>query len=58
MRFIDAFVEKLDLRALGFGKAVAADTGRPPYDPGVGPTNNLVSGCIVTNANPWANISF
>ena len=34
VRFIDAFVEKLDLRALGFGKAVAAQTGRPPYDPG------------------------
>jgi transposase len=34
VRFIDAFVNALDLRALGFGKAVAAYTGRPPYDPG------------------------
>jgi transposase len=34
VRFLDAFVGALDLRALGFGKAVAADTGRPPYDPG------------------------
>jgi transposase len=33
-RFIDAFVGSLDLRALGFDKAVAAKTGRPPYDPG------------------------
>ena len=34
VRFIDAFVGTLDLRALGFGKAMAASTGRPPYDPG------------------------
>jgi transposase len=34
VRFIDAFVASLDLRALGFGKAIAAYTGRPPYDPG------------------------
>jgi len=34
VRFIDAFVSTLDLRALGFGKAMAAHTGRPPYDPG------------------------
>ena len=34
VRFIDAFVAGLDLRALGFEKAVAANTGRPPYDPG------------------------
>jgi transposase len=33
-RFIDAFVASLDLRALGFDKAIPADTGRPPYDPG------------------------
>ena len=35
VRFLDAFVEKLDLAALGFTKAVCADTGRPPYDPAV-----------------------
>lgn len=34
VRFIDAFVHTLDLRALGFEKAVAANTGRPPYHPG------------------------
>lgn len=34
VRFLDAFVGTLDLRGLGFGKAVAADTGWPPYDPG------------------------
>ena len=34
VRFLDAFVNTLDLRALGFGKAIAANTGRPPYDPG------------------------
>jgi transposase len=34
VRFLDAFVGSLDLRALGFAKAVAASTGRPPYDPG------------------------
>lgn len=33
IRVIDAFVEGLDTRQLGFGKAVAAATGRPPYDP-------------------------
>jgi len=34
VRFIEAFVSTLDLRALGFEKAVAADTGRPAYHPG------------------------
>ena len=33
VRFLDAFVAKLDLPALGFDKACCADTGRPPYDP-------------------------
>ncbi len=33
VRFLDAFVAKLDLHALGFAKARCADTGRPPYDP-------------------------
>ena len=32
-RVIDAFVSQLDLVGLRFGKAVAAPTGRPPYDP-------------------------
>jgi transposase len=34
VRFIDAFVDSLDLRALGFERAVPKDTGRPPYHPG------------------------
>jgi transposase len=33
VRVIDAFVASLDLVSLGFGKAIAAATGRPPYDP-------------------------
>jgi transposase len=34
VRFPDAFVAQLDLGALGFQRAVPADTGRPGYDPG------------------------
>lgn len=34
VRFLDAFVGQLDLGALGFQRAVPADTGRPGYDPG------------------------
>jgi transposase len=33
VRFIDAFVEGLDLAALGFARAQPANTGRPPYHP-------------------------
>jgi transposase len=33
VRFIDAFVEYLDLNELDFQRAEAAPTGRPPYDP-------------------------
>ena len=33
VRFLDAFVGRLDLHALGFAKAHCAETGRPPYDP-------------------------
>lgn len=32
-RVIDAFVGSLDMTALGFERAAAADTGRPGYDP-------------------------
>jgi transposase len=32
-RVIDAFVGRLDMLALGFERAVAAETGRPGYDP-------------------------
>jgi len=34
VRFIDAFVDSLDLESLGFARVKAADTGRPPYHPG------------------------
>jgi transposase len=34
VRFIDAFIEGLDLSGMGFGKAIPKETGRPPYDPG------------------------
>src|SRR5947209_8418018 len=33
VRVIDAFVNGLDVRGLGFGRSVPAVTGRPPYDP-------------------------
>jgi len=34
VRVIDAFVDSLDLYGLGFEKAIAQATGRPPYAPG------------------------
>jgi len=34
VRVIDAFIDALDLGALGFSKVVAEATGRPPYRPG------------------------
>src|SRR5215210_1882136 len=34
VRFIDAFVEQLDLARLGFKHAQLNETGRPPYHPG------------------------
>jgi transposase len=34
VRFIDVFIEGLDLSAMGFQRAVPKETGRPPYDPG------------------------
>lgn len=33
VRFLDAFVDSLDLHALGFARAIPAYTGRPGYDP-------------------------
>src|SRR5207302_1420756 len=33
VRFLEAFVEGLDLKQLGFQRAEPADTGRPAYDP-------------------------
>lgn len=32
-RFIDAFVDGLDMVLLGFKYSVTKETGRPPYDP-------------------------
>ena len=34
VRVIDAFVDSLDLKALGFARIEARGTGRPPYHPG------------------------
>ncbi|NTI32899.1 IS1182 family transposase [Rhizobium rhizogenes] len=34
VRFIEAFVDGLDLNAAGFVRVAAKDTGRPGYDPG------------------------
>ena len=34
VRFLDVFVEKLDLAELSFARATPAETGRPPYHPG------------------------
>jgi transposase len=34
VRVVDAFVDSLDLKALGFARVTAEATGRPPYDPG------------------------
>lgn len=34
VRFIDVFVDSLDLQGLGFGRSSPPLTGRPPYDPG------------------------
>jgi transposase len=33
VRFIDVFVEGLQMEELGFDRSVAKETGRPPYDP-------------------------
>ena len=31
VRLLEAFVGGLDLKACGFGRSVAAETGRPPF---------------------------
>ena len=33
VRVMDAFVDRLSVSELGFGRSVPAPTGRPPYDP-------------------------
>jgi transposase len=33
VRFIDAFVDGLEMEELGFGRTAPNETGRPPYDP-------------------------
>ena len=35
VRVVDAFVQELDLSALGFKGRMPASTGRPAYDPAV-----------------------
>jgi hypothetical protein len=35
VRLIDAFIDKLDLQKLGFGKTMHKSEGRPPFIPGV-----------------------
>lgn len=34
VRFIDVFIEGLDLSEMGFERAIPEETGRPPYHPG------------------------
>ena len=34
VRFIDAFVDQLDLQAAGFQRTLPSEIGRPPYAPG------------------------
>jgi transposase len=34
VRFIDVFIEGLDLSEMGCQRAIPKETGRPPYDPG------------------------
>jgi transposase len=43
VRFIDVFIEGLDLSGMGFQKAIPKDTGRPPYDP-----REIFYGCMCT----------
>src|SRR5438067_11098962 len=33
VRFVDAYVEQLDLKKLGFQHTELSETGRPPYNP-------------------------
>ena len=33
VRFLDAFVNAMDLQNIGFNRGVPEETGRPPYDP-------------------------
>lgn len=35
VRFLDAFVDRLDLQAMGFNRVSAAVEGRPAYYPGI-----------------------
>ena len=52
VHFIDAFVESLDLKELGFRHSVLQETGRPPYHPSIllklyvyGYLNRIQSSC-------------
>ena len=44
VHFLDAFVDTLDIEALGFKHAILAETGRPPYHP---------ARCSVTFVHLW-----
>jgi transposase len=33
VRFLDAYVDELEMEELGFKQAAPKETGRPPYDP-------------------------
>ncbi len=47
VRFIDAFVDGLDVSGLGFGRTVPAGAGRPPYDP-----RDLLKLCVYGRRQP------
>jgi hypothetical protein len=52
VRLVDAFAASLNLADLGFGRAVAAATGRPRYHPGV--WSGCTFGATSTNSGPHA----
>jgi transposase len=47
VRFIDAFVDTLDLEEMGFARCQPAATGRPGYDPA---TTRLISSSFTSMA--------
>ncbi len=60
VRFIDAWVDSLDLAALGFSQTLPAETGRPGYDPRAilklylyGYLNRMRSSRKLSNSRQW-----
>ena len=57
VRVIDAFVDELDMKELGFDGAVPADTGRPGYHPrpkGACPPGDTATVCSASiYPTPW-----